>query len=363
MAPTPKRGCGRWPSGRVPTRSVYIVNSPLWGDVVVAAIPCGGTTVPRQPGLPVQGAIQRPRGQHGRLHTSDPVAVPTQCRCKLPFRSVRNRRKAFAYAPRNGDAHDEGRWIHQHLRLAALPHLIYVTGLMRTHGISTDATHHPAMRDRSMTPSVANHSISAITGVTSRTDRRLYLSSPEAEYLSAIRDHEMTTDLRCTHSVRGKRANNGRENTERKRELLEAVCERFHNSEGVPCRFFTIDNVYLFIGDYKNKVLLTHVDLSAQNVTFLDIRDKPTRTGGWFDRSIIGLLVSHCPEGDWIEIREIDGLEVDYADCEIFHLQNAGLIPIFALGDKFIMANPLFLRGQAILNRMARAKPEALATE
>ena len=106
----------------------------------------------------------------------------------------------------------------------------------------------------------------------------------------------------------------------------------------------------------KNKVLLTHVDLPAQNVTFLDIRDKPTRTGGWFDRSIIELLVSHCPEGNWIEVRGIDGLEVDYADCEIFHLQNAGLIPIFALNNKFIMANPLFLRGQAILNRMARSK-------
>ena len=34
-------------------------------------------------------------------------------------------------------------------------------------------------------------------------------------------------------------------------ELLEAVCERFRNGEGVPSRFFAMDNVYLFIGDYK----------------------------------------------------------------------------------------------------------------
>ncbi|MCE2500809.1 MAG: hypothetical protein J4G13_08110 [Dehalococcoidia bacterium] len=35
------------------------------------------------------------------------------------------------------------------------------------------------------------------------------------------------------------------------RELLEAVCERFRNGEGVPSQFFAMDNVYLFIGDYK----------------------------------------------------------------------------------------------------------------
>lgn len=35
------------------------------------------------------------------------------------------------------------------------------------------------------------------------------------------------------------------------RELLEAVCERLRNGEGVPCRFFAMRNQYLFIGDYK----------------------------------------------------------------------------------------------------------------
>ena len=103
----------------------------------------------------------------------------------------------------------------------------------------------------------------------------------------------------------------------------------------------------------RDKVLLAHMDLLSQDVTFLDIRDKP-KGAGWFDRAIIHLLVEHCPEGDWIEIRGIDGLSVDYADCEIYHLQNAGLIPIFKVGGKFVMPHPLFLRGQGILNRMAK---------
>ena len=32
-------------------------------------------------------------------------------------------------------------------------------------------------------------------------------------------------------------------------ELLAAVCERFRSGEGVACRFFSMDNTYLFIGD------------------------------------------------------------------------------------------------------------------
>ena len=35
------------------------------------------------------------------------------------------------------------------------------------------------------------------------------------------------------------------------RELLEAVCERLRNGEGVSCRFFAMNNQYLFIGGYK----------------------------------------------------------------------------------------------------------------
>ena len=33
--------------------------------------------------------------------------------------------------------------------------------------------------------------------------------------------------------------------------LLAAVCARFQTGEGVPCRFFTMNTNYLFIGDYK----------------------------------------------------------------------------------------------------------------
>ena len=38
---------------------------------------------------------------------------------------------------------------------------------------------------------------------------------------------------------------------DQQRELLEAVRARFRNGEGVPCRFFAMNNVYLFVGDYK----------------------------------------------------------------------------------------------------------------
>ena len=42
-------------------------------------------------------------------------------------------------------------------------------------------------------------------------------------------------------------------------ELLEAVRERFRAGEGVECRFFRMNNTYLFIGDYKYW-LMTHWD-------------------------------------------------------------------------------------------------------
>ena len=43
------------------------------------------------------------------------------------------------------------------------------------------------------------------------------------------------------------------------RELLAAVCERFRAGEGVACRFFRMNNTYLFIGDHKYW-LMTHWD-------------------------------------------------------------------------------------------------------
>ncbi|MCY3694044.1 MAG: hypothetical protein OXG77_02390 [Chloroflexi bacterium] len=42
-------------------------------------------------------------------------------------------------------------------------------------------------------------------------------------------------------------------------ELLAAVCQRFRAGEGVACRFFSMKNTYLFIGDHKYW-LMTHWD-------------------------------------------------------------------------------------------------------
>lgn len=32
---------------------------------------------------------------------------------------------------------------------------------------------------------------------------------------------------------------------------MAAVCQRFRAGEGVACRFFSMNNTYLFIGDHK----------------------------------------------------------------------------------------------------------------
>lgn len=40
-------------------------------------------------------------------------------------------------------------------------------------------------------------------------------------------------------------------------ELLETICGRFRAGEGVACRFFQMNNTYLFIGDHKYR-LMTH---------------------------------------------------------------------------------------------------------
>ena len=47
-------------------------------------------------------------------------------------------------------------------------------------------------------------------------------------------------------------------------ELLEAVCERFRAGEGVACRFFSMNNTYLFSGDYKYW-LMSHWDALDPN--------------------------------------------------------------------------------------------------
>ena len=46
---------------------------------------------------------------------------------------------------------------------------------------------------------------------------------------------------------------------DKQQELLAAICEQFHAGEGVACRFFTMNNTYLFIEDHKYW-LMTHWD-------------------------------------------------------------------------------------------------------
>ena len=43
------------------------------------------------------------------------------------------------------------------------------------------------------------------------------------------------------------------------RDLVEAVCQRFRDGEGVECQFYAMTNSYLFIGDHKYW-LMTHWD-------------------------------------------------------------------------------------------------------
>ena len=49
------------------------------------------------------------------------------------------------------------------------------------------------------------------------------------------------------------------------RDLLAAVCERFGAGEGVPCRFFRMENEYLFIGDYKHWLMTDYNDIDPYN--------------------------------------------------------------------------------------------------
>ena len=49
------------------------------------------------------------------------------------------------------------------------------------------------------------------------------------------------------------------------RQLLEAVCARFQASEGVACRFFRMNNTYLFIGEYKYWLMTDFNDIDPYN--------------------------------------------------------------------------------------------------
>ena len=46
------------------------------------------------------------------------------------------------------------------------------------------------------------------------------------------------------------------------RQLLDVICARFRAGEGVACRFFCMNNTYLFIGDHKYWLMTdyNHID-------------------------------------------------------------------------------------------------------
>lgn len=52
---------------------------------------------------------------------------------------------------------------------------------------------------------------------------------------------------------------------DRQRDLLAAVCERFRAGEGVACRFFRMENTYLFIGDHKYWLMTDYNDIDPYN--------------------------------------------------------------------------------------------------
>ena len=49
------------------------------------------------------------------------------------------------------------------------------------------------------------------------------------------------------------------------RELLDAVCSRFRSGDGTACRFFRVENTYLFIGEYKYWLMTDYNDIDAYN--------------------------------------------------------------------------------------------------
>ena len=49
------------------------------------------------------------------------------------------------------------------------------------------------------------------------------------------------------------------------RELLATICERFRAGEGVACRFFRMENTYLFIGDHKYWLMTDYEKIDPYN--------------------------------------------------------------------------------------------------
>ncbi|MDE2725540.1 MAG: hypothetical protein OXI59_19390 [Gemmatimonadota bacterium] len=52
------------------------------------------------------------------------------------------------------------------------------------------------------------------------------------------------------------------------RELLAVICDRFRAGEGVACRFFRMNNTYLFIGNHKYW-LMSHWDDIEPDVEYV----------------------------------------------------------------------------------------------
>ena len=49
------------------------------------------------------------------------------------------------------------------------------------------------------------------------------------------------------------------------RELLEVICARLLAGEGVACRFFRMNNTYLFVGDYKYWLMTDYNNIDPYN--------------------------------------------------------------------------------------------------
>ena len=49
------------------------------------------------------------------------------------------------------------------------------------------------------------------------------------------------------------------------RELLDVICSRFRDGEGAACRFFRMNNTYLFIGDCKYWLMTDYNDIDPYN--------------------------------------------------------------------------------------------------
>ena len=48
--------------------------------------------------------------------------------------------------------------------------------------------------------------------------------------------------------------------------LLAAVVVRFRAGEGVACRFFSMNNTYLFVGDYKYWLMVIYNEVDAYGI-------------------------------------------------------------------------------------------------